>query len=136
VLTGCGISGLFKPGTYCLPVNSLIYSLIAAMRNFFTFSEISKAISSRKVQKANRANEAWLSDSPHARTLATALMQSAYNIANALGAFAGGLGLMAAGNNIHLGLISTIWIGAAFALGGLAIFGFSWHLDNKEKQQA
>jgi len=74
--------------------------------------------------------------SPHARTLATALMQSAYNIANALGAFAGGLGLMAAGNNIHLGLVSTIGIGAAFALGGLAIFGFSWHLDNKEKQQA
>jgi len=72
--------------------------------------------------------------SPHARTLATALMQSVYNIANALGAYAGGLGLIAAGKNIHFGLMSTIWIGAAFALGGLLIFCYAWHDDRKSSK--
>lgn len=74
--------------------------------------------------------------SPQARTLATALMQSFYNIANALGAFAGGLGLayFAKSGGLHLGLMATIWIGAAFALGGLLIFWYSWHLDKKHGQ--
>ncbi|KAA6206675.1 MAG: MFS transporter [Candidatus Tokpelaia sp.] len=61
--------------------------------------------------------------SPGARTLATALMQSFYNIANAFGAYAGGA-VIARG----FGLPSTVWVGALFALLGLLIFIWSWYL--------
>jgi len=61
--------------------------------------------------------------SPGARTLATALMQSFYNIANAFGAYAGGA-VIARG----FGLPSTVWVGAFFALLGLLIFIWSWYL--------
>jgi DHA1 family inner membrane transport protein len=52
-----------------------------------------------------------------AQTLAAALNHSAFNIANALGAWVGGL-TIAAG----LGWRSTSWVGVGFALGGFAIF--------------
>lgn len=52
-----------------------------------------------------------------AQTLAAALHHSAFNIANALGPWLGGLSI-AAGH----GLVSTGWIGSGLALGGLAVF--------------
>lgn len=52
-----------------------------------------------------------------AQTLAAALHHSAFNVANALGPWLGGLSIAAG-----YGLVSTGWIGAALALGGLAIF--------------
>jgi DHA1 family inner membrane transport protein len=52
-----------------------------------------------------------------AQTLAAALNHSAFNIANALGAWLGGLAI--AGG---LGWASTGWVGALLALGGLIIF--------------
>jgi len=64
--------------------------------------------------------------SPGARTLATALMQSFYNIANALGAYAGGA-VLARG----FGLPATVWVGALFAFIGLLIFIWSWHLARR-----
>lgn len=69
--------------------------------------------------------------SADARTLATALMQSFYNIANGLGAYAGGR-VIARG----LGLPATVWVGALFALLGLLIFVRSWYLAAKKERAA
>jgi MFS transporter, DHA1 family, inner membrane transport protein len=55
-----------------------------------------------------------------AQTLAAALNHSAFNIANALGAWLGGLAIAAG-----LGWASTGWIGALLALAGLLIFAVS-----------
>jgi DHA1 family inner membrane transport protein len=55
-----------------------------------------------------------------ARTIAAALNHSAFNVANAIGPWAGGLAIAAG-----LGLGSTGLVGAAQALGGLAIWGIS-----------
>ena len=52
-----------------------------------------------------------------AQTLAAALHHSAFNIANALGPWLGGLSIAAG-----YGLVSTGWIGCALSLGGLAIY--------------
>lgn len=52
-----------------------------------------------------------------AQTLAAALHHSAFNIANAIGPWLGGLSI-AAGH----GLVSTGWIGSGLSLGGLAVF--------------
>lgn len=52
-----------------------------------------------------------------AQTLAAALHHSAFNVANALGPWLGGVSIAAG-----YGLVSTGWIGAALALGGLVIF--------------
>ncbi|MBH1992005.1 MAG: MFS transporter [Sphingomonadaceae bacterium] len=52
-----------------------------------------------------------------AQTLAAALHHSAFNVANAIGPWLGGLAITAG-----YGLTSTGWIGAALALGGLAVF--------------
>ncbi|WP_112662655.1 MFS transporter [Microvirga flavescens] len=55
-----------------------------------------------------------------AQTLAAALHHSAFNVANALGAWLGGLAIAAG-----YGYASTGWVGALLALGGLVIFGLS-----------
>ncbi|MBJ6121388.1 MFS transporter [Sphingomonas mollis] len=55
-----------------------------------------------------------------AQALAAALNHSAFNVANAIGPWAGGLAIAAG-----LGLGSTGLVGAALALGGLAIWGIS-----------
>ncbi|SHG71390.1 MFS transporter [Pollutimonas bauzanensis] len=61
---------------------------------------------------------------PHAQTLAASLNHSAFNMANALGAWLGGLAI--AGG---YGWTSTGWVGAALALGGLLIFGVAlWRM--------
>ena len=59
-----------------------------------------------------------------AQTLAAALNHSAFNIANALGAWTGGL-TIAAG----YGWTSTGWVGTLFALGGLGVFATSLLTD-------
>jgi len=59
-----------------------------------------------------------------AQTLAASLNHSAFNIANALGAWTGGL-TIAAG----YGWTSTGWVGTSFALGGLAVFAMSLLTD-------
>jgi MFS transporter, DHA1 family, inner membrane transport protein len=56
----------------------------------------------------------------HAQTLAAALNHSAFNTANALGAWLGGVAI--AGG---LGWTSTGWVGVLLAFGGLAVFGAS-----------
>jgi DHA1 family inner membrane transport protein len=53
-----------------------------------------------------------------AQTLAAALNHSAFNVANALGAWLGGLAIAAG-----LGWTSTGWVGVLLALGGMLIFG-------------
>jgi len=55
-----------------------------------------------------------------AQTLAAALNHSAFNLANALGAWLGGV-TIAAG----YGWTSTGWVGLLLALGGLLVFGWS-----------
>ena len=58
-----------------------------------------------------------------AQTLAAALNHSAFNMANALGAWLGGAAIAAG-----LGWTSTGWVGTLLALGGMAVFGASvWH---------
>lgn len=57
-----------------------------------------------------------------AQTLAAALNHSAFNLANALGAWLGGLVVIAGA-----GWTATGWVGAALAAGGLAVFvGAQW----------
>jgi DHA1 family inner membrane transport protein len=55
-----------------------------------------------------------------AQTLAAALNHSAFNLANALGAWLGGLSIAAG-----LGWASTGWVGLLLAFGGLAVFALS-----------
>jgi len=58
-----------------------------------------------------------------AQALAAALNHSAFNLANALGAWLGGVAIAAG-----LGWTSTGWVGALLALAGMAVFGLSvWH---------
>jgi DHA1 family inner membrane transport protein len=61
-----------------------------------------------------------------AQTLAAASNHSAFNIANALGAWLGGL-VIAGG----YGYASTGYVGAVLSLGGLAVFGVSMMLERR-----
>jgi DHA1 family inner membrane transport protein len=64
-----------------------------------------------------------------AQTLAAALNHSAFNIANALGAWLGGIAI--AGG---LGYASTGWVGALLALAGLVIFTVSLATEARNKR--
>ncbi|MFL5027368.1 MAG: MFS transporter [Microvirga sp.] len=61
-----------------------------------------------------------------AQTLAAALNHSAFNIANALGAWLGGLAIAAG-----YGFASTGWVGAVLAVAGLMVFGLSLASDQR-----
>lgn len=61
-----------------------------------------------------------------AQTLAAALHHSAFNTANALGPWLGGLAIAAG-----YGWTSTGWVGMALALGGFAVWAVSWGLDRR-----
>ncbi|WP_418294708.1 MFS transporter [Microvirga ossetica] len=61
-----------------------------------------------------------------AQTLAAALNHSAFNIANALGAWLGGLAIGAG-----YGFAATGWVGAALAVAGLVVFGVSLLSDQR-----
>ncbi len=63
-----------------------------------------------------------------AQTLAAALNHSAFNIANALGAWLGGVAVSAG-----YGWASTGWVGALLALAGLGVFGVSLALERSER---
>lgn len=65
-----------------------------------------------------------------AQTLAAALNHSAFNVANALGAWLGGL-TIAAG----LGWTSTAWVGAALAVAGMAMFAWSMKVEERDQRQ-
>lgn len=60
----------------------------------------------------------------NSQTLAAALNHSAFNTANAIGPWLGGMAI--AGG---LGWTSTGWVGVALALGGLAVWAGSYALD-------
>jgi MFS transporter, DHA1 family, inner membrane transport protein len=64
-----------------------------------------------------------------AQTLAASLNHSAFNIANALGAWLGGIAIAAG-----LGWASTGWLGALLAVGGLLIF--AWSLKDEARNSA
>lgn len=64
-----------------------------------------------------------------AQTLAAALNHSAFNVANALGAWLGGLAISAG-----LGWTSTGWVGALLGLAGLGIF--AWALADARRRAA
>ena len=61
-----------------------------------------------------------------AQALAAALNHSAFNAANALGAWLGGMAVL-----WGWGLASTGWVGAALALGGLEVFALSAGLQRR-----
>jgi DHA1 family inner membrane transport protein len=64
-----------------------------------------------------------------AQALAAAAHHSAFNMANALGPWLGGLAISAG-----YGLTSTGWIGTALSLGGLAIFLVTLALHKREDE--
>ncbi|WP_066765039.1 MFS transporter [Sphingobium sp. CCH11-B1] len=66
-----------------------------------------------------------------AQTLAAALHHSAFNIANALGPWLGGLSIAAG-----YGLVSTGWIGCAMALGGLVIYLAAIALERRQPRRS
>ncbi|WP_313801955.1 MFS transporter [Sphingobium sp.] len=66
-----------------------------------------------------------------AQTLAAAAHHSAFNVANALGPWLGGVAISAG-----YGLTSTGWIGAALALAGLAIFLFALNQHQRSMRLA
>src|SRR6202048_990935 len=66
-----------------------------------------------------------------AQTLAAALNHSAFNIANALGAWTGGLAIAAG-----YGWTSTGWVGTSFALGGLGVFAMSLLTDGTLRRRS
>jgi len=66
-----------------------------------------------------------------AQALAAAAHHSAFNTANALGPWLGGIAISAG-----YGLTSTGWIGAALALGGLAIFMLTISLHKRDSLNA
>jgi MFS transporter, DHA1 family, inner membrane transport protein len=66
----------------------------------------------------------------HAQTLAAALNHSAFNTANALGAWLGGAAI--AGG---LGWTSTGWVGVVLSLGGLAVFAASLWLQRRMRSR-
>ena len=59
-----------------------------------------------------------------AQTMAAASMHSAFNLANAAGAWLGGLAIASG-----YGYASTGWVGAALGIAGLGVFCFSYWLD-------
>jgi DHA1 family inner membrane transport protein len=61
-----------------------------------------------------------------AQALGAALNHSAFNMANALGAWLGGL-VLAAG----WGLTAPMWVGAGLSLSGMAVFGLSLALERR-----
>jgi len=63
-----------------------------------------------------------------AQTLAAALNHSAFNIANALGAWLGGVAITAG-----LGWASTGWLGALLAVAGLLIFAWSLKDEGRDR---
>ncbi|WP_066342073.1 MFS transporter [Azohydromonas lata] len=65
-----------------------------------------------------------------AQTLSAALNHSAFNIANALGAWLGGVAIAAG-----LGWTSTAWVGVVLALGGMAVFGASLWQERRSTQR-
>jgi DHA1 family inner membrane transport protein len=64
----------------------------------------------------------------HAQSLAASLNHSAFNIANALGPWLGGM-VIAAG----FGLTSTGWVGSGLALAGLVVWGISLAFERKTR---
>lgn len=61
-----------------------------------------------------------------AQTLAASLNHSAFNMANALGALAGGWAI-----SIGLGAGSTGWVGAVISLAGLCVFALAWRQEHR-----
>jgi DHA1 family inner membrane transport protein len=66
-----------------------------------------------------------------AQTLAAALNHSAFNVANALGAWLGGLAIAAG-----YGFASTGWVGAVLAVAGLVVFGLSLASDQGSERSS
>jgi DHA1 family inner membrane transport protein len=66
-----------------------------------------------------------------AQTLAAALNHSAFNLANALGAWLGGVGIAAG-----LGWTSTGWIGMLLAFGGMVVFAAAIWQDRRARLAA
>lgn len=66
-----------------------------------------------------------------AQTLAATSMHSAFNIANAAGAWLGGLAVAAG-----YGYASTGWVGAGLGLAGLGVFAVSYRLDRDARNGA
>ena len=64
-----------------------------------------------------------------AQTLAASLNHSAFNIANAIGAWLGGMAISAG-----YGWTSTAWVGVGLACGGMAVFGLAlWRMSRQPR---
>ena len=95
------------------------YPLLAALNVFLvgTIVAIAPALQIRLMDVAGDA-----------QTLAAAFNHSAFNLANALGAWLGGLAIAAG-----LGWTSTGWVGVLLALAGMGVFGAALGLDRRRR---
>jgi DHA1 family inner membrane transport protein len=66
-----------------------------------------------------------------AQSLAAALNHSAFNVANALGPWLGGMAIAAG-----FGWTSTGWVGSGLALGGLLVWAISTRMNDQERKTA
>ncbi len=129
-LVGSRLADKSLMGTICglLVWNALIlvafvftaHNLVAVSINVFllgTLVAIAPALQIRLMDVAGKA-----------QTLAAALNHSAFNMANALGAWLGGVSI-AAGH----GWTSTGWVGLMLAIGGMAMFGAAVWQDRRAR---
>ncbi|SDH31987.1 MFS transporter, DHA1 family, inner membrane transport protein [Pseudomonas flavescens] len=94
-----------------------IWTMLPAILALGTIAALSPALQTHLMDVATGA-----------QTLAAASNHAAFNIANALGPWLGGLAISAG-----FGWTSTGYIGAVTALAGLAIFAWAWHVEQASK---
>ncbi|MEG3170722.1 MFS transporter [Sphingomonas sp. ZB1N12] len=117
LMPAAGITLLFGAGALALyaPATSNLWTMLPVVVLIGCGGGLSTILQTRLMDIAEEA-----------QTLAAALNHSAFNTANALGPWLGGLAI--AGG---YGLPSTGWVGTALALGGFAIWALSWWLDRR-----
>ena len=117
LMPAAGITLLFGAGALALyaPAASNVWTMLPVVVLIGCGGGLSTILQTRLMDIAEEA-----------QTLAAALNHSAFNTANALGPWLGGLAI--AGG---YGWTSTGWVGVALALGGFAIWAVSWGLDRR-----
>ncbi len=118
LMPAAGITLLFGAGALALyaPATPHLWAILPVILLIGCGGGLSTILQTRLMDVAEEA-----------QTLAAALNHSAFNTANAIGPWLGGLAI--AGG---YGLPSTGWVGTALALGGFAIWALSWKLDSRK----
>ena len=120
-IAGIGFGGMFCVFSYIKPtlteITGVPLAQVPLVLSLFGFGSVAGNLLGARL--ADRA------------LIAAALNHSAFNFANALGAWLGGLAIAAG-----LGWTSTGWVGVALALGGLLVFGASLAVERRTRAAA